>query len=108
MSSGRLVFALCLVFSGYFAYTAAIEALQSHNVARDEATAARRVQELESDRAQLRAIVEYVSSDAYVEQEARRTLGYVRDGEIAIVVVGPEPVRTPEESGDWWKRLFPR
>lgn len=89
-------------------YTAAIEALQSHNVARDEAAAARRVEKLERDRAHLQSVVEYVSSDAYVEQEARRTLDYVRDGEIAIVVVGPEPQTKPELSGDWWERLFPR
>ena len=56
----------------------------------------------------LQAVKDYVSSDAYIEQQARRQLGYVRDGEIGFAVVSPPPVQTAQPSGDWWERLFPR
>lgn len=108
MSSGRLFFAVCVMFSCYFVYTAGAAALRSHRIASDEASAIAQVVQLESDKAHLEATLRYVSSDAYVEQEARRSFGYVRDGEIAVVVDSPEPESEPTQGGAWWERLFPR
>ena len=41
-------------------------------------------------------------------QEARRQLGYVRDGEVPFVVVSPALPDDSKPAGDWWERLFPR
>ena len=69
---------------------------------------AREVQVLEDNRAYLQAVKDYVASDAYVEQQARRQLGYVRPGEIPFVVTGPELPKDANRTGEWWQRLFPR
>ena len=64
--------------------------------------------QLEAEKAYLQAVKDYVSSDAYVEQEARRRLGYIRDGEVPFVVISPAPQPQTETDGPWWQRLFPR
>ncbi len=107
-SRSRLIFAGGLLVAAYFVYTAAAGALQGHRLSEDQAVAEKNVADLESKKAYLEAVKSYVASDAYVEQEARRRLGYVRDGEVPFVVISPalEPQAEPE--GEWWQRLFPR
>lgn len=104
----RLVILACLVVSGYFAYTAAAGWLRNQQLAEQRAAAEARVVELEETRAYLEAVKNYVGSDAYVEQEARRQLGFIREGEIPFVVTSPPPQQTDERTGSWWERLFPR
>lgn len=108
MNLARLFFALSLAISCYFAYTAASGALRSHRIGQDEAAAAEHVEALRQDKVHLEAVLRYVASDAYVEQEARRRLGYVRGGESPIVVTGPALDTQPSRGGSWWERLFPR
>jgi cell division protein FtsB len=108
MSAGRLVFVVCLVFSFYFLYIAGAGVLRSHQISQEESLARARVEQLEQDLQHLQAVREYVSSDYYVEGEARRKLGYVRDGEVAIVVTSPDPESHTDRGGAWWKRLFPK
>jgi len=108
VSSARLFFAASLALSCYFIYTATSGALRSHRIANEEAEAAAAVQDLRQDKEYLEAVLKYVGSDAFVEQEARRRLGYVREGEIAVVVTSPAPKLPPPASGEWWERLFPR
>jgi cell division protein FtsB len=104
----RLVIFACLVITGYFAYTAAAGWIRNQQLAEDRAAAEQRVRELEGTQAYLEAVKNYVASDAYVEQEARRQLGFIREGEIPFVVTSPPPQTGPERSGTWWERLFPR
>lgn len=104
----RLVIFACLVVTGYFAYTASTGWFRNQQLAEDRAAAEARVAELEDTRAYLEAVKNYVGSDAYVEQEARRQLGFVREGEIPFVVTSPPPEQTTERTGAWWERLFPR
>ena len=90
-------------------YTAALGALQTHQLSQEEQATVQQVEALKAKRAYLQAVKNYVASDAYVEQEARRQLGYIREGEVPFVVLSP-PARqgTQPDSGDWWQRLFPR
>lgn len=108
MNLARLFFVLSLAISSYFAYTAVSGAIRSHRIGQEEAAAAERVEALREDRTYLQAVLRYVASDAYVEQEARRRLGYVRGGEIPVVITGPTLGAQPARGGDWWERLFPR
>ncbi|MGH2608901.1 MAG: FtsB family cell division protein [Tepidiformaceae bacterium] len=107
-SRSRLIFAAGVLVAAYFIYLAAAGALQGHQLAEDQAQANRTVAELETKKAYLEAVREYVSSDAYVEQEARRRLGYIRDGEVPFSVISPPLEQEEERDGDWWQRLFPR
>src|SRR3970040_1099213 len=104
---GRVLFAACLLVAVYFLYTAGVGALRNHQLADERAQAAREVAELQAQKEYLEAIRAYVASDAYVEQEARRQLGYVRDGEVPFVVISPPLDEQSGPRGSWWPRLFP-
>ena len=52
----------------------------------EEETALRsQVEELQSERARLMHMIDYAGTDAYVEQIARGTLGWVKEGETRYV-----------------------
>jgi len=105
----RLFFFACLALAVYFAYTALLGAIRSERLAYDRNAAAERVAALEEKKAYLEGVRAYVATDAYVEQEARRQLGYTRPGEVPFVVISPPlDQAAPAASGDWWERLFPR
>ena len=108
MRLGRIVFLVCLMVASYFVYTAGVSALRSHQVGEQRSAAVKEVERLTADKAYLEAVRSYVASDQFVEQEARRRLGYVRDGEIPFVVLSPEIPYNSQEKGEWWRRLFPR
>lgn len=108
MSRSRLVFFACLVIAGYFLYTAAVGALRANQLGNDREQAEREVAALAEKKKYLEAVRDYVASDAYVEQEARRQLGYVRDGEVPFVVISPALDEGARPTGEWWQRLFPR
>ncbi|MCC6381775.1 MAG: septum formation initiator family protein [Dehalococcoidia bacterium] len=107
-SRARLFFLACLLLAGYFTYTAASAALRNHQLDDERRDAQRELSALEVKKAYLKAVLNYASSDAYVEQEARRQLGWVREGEVPFVVVSPPPRDNNVPAGDWWQRLFPR
>ncbi len=106
-SRSRLIFAGGVLVAAYFIYLAAAGALQGHQLAEDREDANRTVAALEAKKACIEAVKAYVSSDAYVEQEARRRLGYIRDGEVPFSVISPAIEQEAERAGDWWQRLFP-
>ncbi len=103
-----MVFCICLVIAVYFAYTAGSGAFRTRQLSREEALAQAQLQQLREDAAYLEGVRAYVSSDAYVEQEARRKLGYVREGETAFIVVSPPLEEATRAPARWWERLFPR
>ena len=107
-SRSRLVFLACLVVAGYFVFTAGMGALQTHRLAEERRKEAELTAELQDKKAYLEAVRNYVASDQYVEQEARRQLGYTRADEIPFVVISPEPAQDTAPTGEWWQRLFPR
>lgn len=108
LNRARASFAICLLLAGYFAYTAVLGAIHSHQLSEEQSAARRDLAELGDRRAYLEAVRAYVSTDAYVEQEARRELGYVREGEVPFVVISPSLEEDAEPTGTWWERLFPR
>jgi cell division protein FtsB len=107
-SRARVVFFLCLLVAGYFTYTAVVGAIRNHQLAESQAEDMQALQQLEERRTYLEGVRDYVASDEYVEQQARRVLGYVREGEIPFVVTGPALPESEVGTGDWWERLFPR
>ncbi|MGI8926154.1 MAG: FtsB family cell division protein [Tepidiformaceae bacterium] len=108
LGRSRLVFLACLLITGYFVYSAGSAALRGREQAEERDNAARAVAALEEKNEYLGAVRDYVASDAYVEQQARRQLGYIRNGETPFVVLSPPLQEEPRLAGDWWQRLFPR
>ncbi|MCZ2111651.1 MAG: septum formation initiator family protein [Dehalococcoidia bacterium] len=108
-SRARLLFFGCLAVAGYFAYVAIGGAIHNQQLARERDEAAQQVTALKEKKAYLEGVRSYAASDAYVEQQARRQLGYVREGEIPFVVISPALTNTGQPAaGEWWQRLFPR
>ncbi|MEO9254835.1 MAG: septum formation initiator family protein [Tepidiformaceae bacterium] len=107
-SRARLLFLGCLIVAAYFVYTAVSGAIQTHKLTQERDEAAAQVTLLQDKKVYLQAVKQYVASDAYVEQQARRQLGYIRDGEIPFVVTSPPPANEATPTGDWWQRLFPK
>ncbi|HJP40883.1 MAG TPA: septum formation initiator family protein [Dehalococcoidia bacterium] len=108
MNTARLFFVACAVLSCYFIYTAGSGVLRSHRFSQQETTALHQAEELGNDKLYLEAVLDYISSDSYVEQEARRRLGYIRLGEIPVIVTSPTLGPKETVGGEWWERLFPR
>jgi cell division protein FtsB len=100
-SRSRLIFAAAMIVAAYFIYTAAEGALRAHSVSQNRNQAEDRVAQLEAKKSYLEAVKEYVGSDSYVEQEARRRLGYTRDGEVRSSSSAPRRAKTskPPASG---------
>lgn len=108
LSRGRVTILICILVAVYGIYTAAERELRAQAVDRQLAAAEQHLQDLEEKKAYIEAVKEYAASDAYVEQEARRRLGYIREGEVPFVVTSPPLEEPTQSSGDWWERLFPR
>lgn len=108
MSRSRLLFAVCALVAVYFVYTALVGAFRTHQLSSDREEAKAEVLTLEQKKTHLEAVRNYVASDAYVEQEARRRLGFIRPGEVAFVVLSPSLESPDRPRGEWWERLFPR
>lgn len=99
---------VCLLLAGYFVYTASSGTVRQRQQNEDHEAALAEIENLQSRRDHLLAVYDYVVSDAYVEQAARRELGYIRAGETAFVVLSSPPPPDQELSGEWWERLFPK
>lgn len=106
-SRARLLFFGCLLLAGYFVYTAVVGELHNRQLNSERAQAAQHEKSLLQEKVYLEAVKKYVASDAYVEQQARRQLGYTRVGEIPFVVISPPPKQAAQPIGTWWERLFP-
>ena len=70
------------------------------------------INQLDRDHAQLVAVRDYLKSDEYIDDIARRVLGLVRPGETLVIVSSDAPTTaTPmpdaaRTTTDWWKALF--
>jgi cell division protein FtsB len=104
----RLLILLCILVGSYGIYTAASGWYRTTQLQHNQDAAEERVQELYAKQAYLQGVKEYVASDAYVEQQARRQLGYGREGETVFVVTSPAIEQAAQLGGSWWERLFPR
>jgi cell division protein FtsB len=104
----RLVIMLCLLVGSYGIYTAASGWYRNTQLEHNQDSAEERVQELLAKKAYLEGVKQYVASDAYVEQQARRQLGFGREGETVFVVTSPQVEQETRNGESWWERLFPR
>jgi cell division protein FtsB len=104
----RFLVLLCLAVACYGMYTAAAGWYRNNQLQDSRAEAEAEVLALEDKKAYLEAVKAYVASDAYVEQQARRQLGFGREGEVVFVVNSPSVEEDPGRFGSWWERLFPR
>ena len=105
-----LLVALALVFSNVFPFRQILA--QEELVEQKEQTLA----VLEEENARLTAAAEYLQTDQGVEKIARQDFGYVREGEVAYVVVAPpeeqmeftppppEPIEEIDRS--WWQGIW--
>jgi cell division protein FtsB len=108
ISRSRIVFFVCLLIGCYFVYGAIAGAIHNRQLEAERGRVEREVAALEAKKEHLTAIRAYVATDAYVEQQARRQLGYARDGEVPFVVISPALPEEEQPHGEWWERLFPR
>lgn len=107
--NARSLFLVGLVVAAFFVWTAIVGELQTQRIGQEQRAAEQELTALKDKKAYILAVKQYAASDAYVEQEARRQLGYTRGDEVAFVVVSPpEPAGQNSAAGDWWQRLFPK
>jgi len=109
----RIILVAAAVVVGYLVFTSVVTGLKSHGLAHDENAVRQEIAGLQTQRDELVAIREYLSSDEYVESVARRVLGLVKPGETRVIVTSPEadtkqpPAEaTPAPVGTWWESLF--
>ncbi|HYM14474.1 MAG TPA: septum formation initiator family protein [Dehalococcoidia bacterium] len=99
----------------YLTFSSARYVIHNYQLHQQEQQVRNDLARLQKDNQQLTAVRDYLKSDEYVEDVARRTLGLVKPGETLVIVSGTTPVastptpgnlvqRTPEPA--WWKSLF--
>lgn len=110
-----LLCALVLAIS-YLGVNTARYVLHNYRLSGQETQLRIQLTQLDQDHAQLLALRDYLESDEYVEDVARRQLGLVRPGETLVVVsqadTVPSATATPPTDdatpgAPWWKELFP-
>lgn len=105
----------------YLGFTTGRYVVHEFNLREDQAQLHREIHQLDRDHEQLVAVRDYLKSDEYIQDAARRVLGLVRPGETLVVVsssapptsVAPAPATTPSApsaartpAAEWWKDLF--
>ena len=110
-----LLICAALLAIGYLTYTTSRYFIHNYQLGEDEAQIRRDMTALDHDHAQLVAVRDYLKSDEYIEDIARRILGLVRPGETLVVVSSSDsaPAATPQPAAhtpgaEWWKDLFER
>ncbi len=92
-----------------FVYAAAQSAAQSYHLRQDERALQVEVNALRQRKAELEGLRTYVSSDAYVEAEARSRFKLVRPGETLVEVDAPSVAPQAVQPGErWWESVFGR
>lgn len=108
-----LILAAALLAAGFLALSITRNAVHNYQLRQDERDLRAELRQLDADREQLTAVHDYLESDEYVEDVARRVLGLVRPGETLVVVSGSAaPAAStasapgPSLARPWWKDLF--
>jgi hypothetical protein len=102
-----------------FAYAFIQKTREVRRLAAQEAALYNANQQTAADNVQVQRAIRYYKTSAYIEEEARVTLGYTRPGEVAVMstpryrpVVHAPPlvprVQTPPEPTwkQWWRSFF--
>lgn len=107
-----VVAALAFIIGGYFAFTTGSYVIHNYQARQDERALRADIDRLDREHDELIAVRDYLSSDEYVEYEARRTVGLVHPGQTLVIVSGataiasPTPEITATPGGAWWHGLF--
>ena len=111
-----LIIGIAALAITYLGFTTARYVVHEYNLREEQATLHREINQLDRDHKQLLAVRDYLKSDEYIEDVARRVLGLVRPGETLVVVSSSAPhapatplpatvtAHTPPAA--WWKDLF--
>jgi cell division protein FtsB len=100
---------------GYLTFTSVRYVIHNYQLHRQEQQVHRDIAQLDQDHQQLTAVRDYLKSDEYVEDVARRVLGLVKPGETLVIVSGtaqpttsptPAPRAAVTPQNEWWKALF--
>jgi cell division protein FtsB len=105
-----LLIAAALLVVGFLALSTGRNVVRHYQLRQDERALRDELRQLDADETDLTAVREYLESDEYIEDVARRVLGLVRPGETLVIVSGSERVALPTPAArigePWWKELF--
>jgi len=95
----------------YLGYTTSRYVIHNYQLHQQESQVRRDLDQLNRDHEQLVAVRDYLKSDEYVQDVARRVLGLVNPGETLVIVSGTAPLAATPAAGqpagtEWWKQLF--
>jgi cell division protein FtsB len=99
-----------IIVAGFLTLSIARNAIRNYQLHDEERALRAELRQLDADHDQLASVRDYLKSDEYIEDVARRVLGLVRPGETLVIVSGtearsePTPARTPGAA--WWRELF--
>lgn len=103
--------ALALVIISFLASAIPFRQIIDQRNRLDEAT--EQLAALELENGLLADEVLALNTPGEIERMAREKLGYVMPGEVAIIVLSPEPTAgvpvvetVPEESAPWWRQIW--
>ncbi len=108
-----VVLCVAVLAIAYLTYTTTGYFIHNYQLHQEQARIRRDIAQADQDHAKLVGVRDYLKSDEYIEDVARRVLGLVRPGETLVVVsgAGGSPTRqgglaqrTPGAA--WWKGLF--
>jgi cell division protein FtsB len=109
-----IVVCAAVLAATYFAFSTWHYITHNYRLSQEEAELRNDITRLDQEHGQLVAVRDYLKSDEYVEDVARRILGLVRPGETLVIVSSSAPsmaTATPTagsnaETEPWWKDLF--
>jgi cell division protein FtsB len=111
LSALPLVLGIAVLAFAYLGYTTSRYVIHNYQLRQQESQVRRDIAQLNSDHEQLVAVRDYLKSDEYVQDVARRVLGLVNPGETLVIVSGTAPLPATPAAGqpaytEWWKQLF--
>lgn len=100
---------VAIVVAGFLTLSIARNAVRNYQLHDEERALRAELGQLDADQEQLTSVRDYLESDEYIEDVARRVLGLVRPGETLVIVSGtpsanPTVARTP--GAPWWREMF--
>lgn len=107
-----IVIGAALLAITYLGFSTARYILHDRDLRQQESQLRGDIVQLDRDQQELIAVRDYLKTDEYVEEMARRVLGLVRPGETLVIVSSDAPatavptVSPGRAPADWWKQLF--
>ncbi len=102
ISWGRIVAVVVVTIALFLAADFGRRAIDSYRLRRVVAALEEEVATMRTESAVLKERLEYVSTDAYIEEAAREKLRWAEPGDTAVILLSPEdkeaPVTTPAPS----------